>query len=113
MYSIPYYPFQPHQAIGAVIAIMVISLWAGKKHFLGIIKRIFGLKTGLDDSTVFALANQSSEPMQYRTAAIGMLICLTLLYLICNAAGMSTWVFVLFFGLYITIAIAVTRIRRV
>jgi len=111
MYSIPYYPFQSHQAIGAVIAIVVISLWAGKKHFLGIIKRIFGLKTRLDDSTVPGVLGQSSEPMQYRTAAIGMLICLTLLYLICNAAGMSRGVFVLFFGLYITIAIAVTRIR--
>ena len=101
-YSIPYYPFQSHQAIGSVVAIVVIALWAGRKHFRQIIRRIFGLKTGLDDST---------EPMRYRTALIGTIICLTLLYLICNAAGMSTWVFMLFFGLYITIAIAVTRIR--
>jgi hypothetical protein len=102
LYSIPYYPFQSHQAIGSVIAIVVISFWAGRRYLGQIVRRIFGLKTALDDST---------EPMRYRTALIGMIICLTLLYLICNAAGMSTWVFMLFFALYITIAIAVTRIR--
>ena len=101
-YSIPYYPFQPHQATGAVIAIVMMVLWAGRKHFREVGKRVIGMTTAVDDST---------EPMRYRSAVVGIVGCLILLYFISSRAGMSGWVFPLFFGLYIIIAIAVTRIR--
>ena len=101
-YTIPYYPFQPNQAMGAALAVVVIAMWAGRQHFREVGKRIIGMNTSLDDST---------EPMRYRSAALGVVICLVLLYLICNQAGMSMWVFVLFFGLYMMITAAVTRVR--
>ena len=101
-YTVPYYPFQPHQAAGATIAIFVIVLWVGRKHFQEIAKKIIGMFTIIDDSM---------EPMHYRTAALGTVICFLLLYVICRWAGMSTWVFLLFFGLYVIISVTVTRIR--
>jgi hypothetical protein len=101
-YTIPYYPFQPHQATGAVIAIVIMVTWAGRKHFREIAKRLVGVSSTVDDS---------NEPMGYRTAAVGIVVCLALLYLICSQAGMSAWVFVSFFGLYMVISVAVTRIR--
>ena len=102
LYTIPYYPFQPNQAVGAFLAILAMAAWAGRKHFREILKRVIGMNTPLDDS---------QEPVRYRSAVIGILVCLLLLYVISSQAGMSAWVFPLFFGLYMIIAAAVTRIR--
>lgn len=102
LYTIPYYPFQPNQAVGAFLAIIAMAIWAGRKHFREILKRVVGMNTPLDDS---------QEPVRYRSAVIGIVVCLLLLYVISSQAGMSFWVFPLFFGLYMIIAAAVTRIR--
>ena len=74
----------------------------GPETFPGILKRVIGMNTPLDDS---------QEPVRYRSAVIGIVICLVLLYVISSQAGMSAWVFPHFFGLYMIIAAAVTRIR--
>ena len=58
-----------------------------------------------------SIIDDSMEPMRYRTAALGIVVCFLLFYIICSWAGMSTWVFSLFFGLYVIISITVTRIR--
>ena len=103
LYTIPYYPFPlPNQAVGAFLAIIAMAIWAGRKHFREIVKRVIGMNTPLDDS---------QEPVRYRSAVIGIVVCLLLLYVISSRAGMSLWVFPLFFGLYMVIAAAVTRIR--
>jgi len=101
-YSIPGYPFQSFQAIGAVIAIFVMSIFVGRHYLKEVLKLIAGMRSDMDDS---------NEPVRYRTAVIAIFICAALLFLICREAGMSLWVFILFFLLYIIFAIAVTRIR--
>ena len=74
----------------------------GRHYFKEVFRNIFGMRTSMDDS---------GEPMRYRNAVFGIIICLILLSFICREAGMSLWVFVLFFALYIIFAISVTRIR--
>lgn len=96
------FTIQPHQAMGATIAVFVIVLWSGREYFKEIAKKIIGMSSIIDDSM---------EPMRYRTAALGIVVCFLLFYIICSWAGMSTWVFSLFFGLYVIISITVTRIR--
>jgi len=101
-YSIPGYPFQPYQAIGGVLAIFVMAIVTGRHYFVVLLRKIFGRQTSLDDS---------DEPVSYRNAVAGIIICVILLLFICREAGMSLWVFALFFALYIIFAISVTRIR--
>ena len=101
-YSLPGYPFQIFQAIGGVIAIFIMVIITGRRYFKEVLKRIVGMRSSLDDS---------DEPVRYRNAVFGVIICLILLFFICRQAGMSWWVFLLFFALYIIFAVAVTRIR--
>ncbi|MFC1715228.1 DUF6785 family protein [Candidatus Poribacteria bacterium] len=101
-YSLPGYPFQPYQAIGAVIAIFVMSIFTGRHYLRDVLKLILGMRADMDDS---------GEPVRYRTAVVGIFVCAILLFLICREAGMSSWVFILFFLLYGIFAVSVTRIR--
>jgi hypothetical protein len=101
-YSIPGYPFQPYQTIGGVLAISVMAILTGRHYFKEVLKRILGMRTHMDDS---------DEPVSYRNAVAGTIICAMLLFFICREARMSSWVFVLFFALYVIFAISVTRIR--
>ena len=57
--TIPRYPFFGEQATGAVLALCVISLWAGRGHLKEVLLKIIG-KSKIDDS---------KEPMRFRSAA--------------------------------------------
>jgi len=102
LYSIPEYPFQPYQAIGAVMGIFVMAMITGRHYFKDVLKNILKMKTSMDESR---------EPARYRNAVFGIIVSSILLFFICREAGMSWWVFLLFFTLYIIFAISVTRIR--
>ncbi|MBT3268672.1 hypothetical protein HN371_16070 [Candidatus Poribacteria bacterium] len=102
MSTIPYYPFQPHQALGAVVAICGISMWGGRGHWRAVSARVLG--SGSRDV-------DNGEPIRYRAATVGIIACLVALYFISSQAGMSGGVFVAFFALYLVIAVAVTRMR--
>lgn len=103
-YSISGYPFQQYQAIGAIFAIFVMVIVTGRHYFKEVFKSVIGMKTSLDNP-------DEPEPLSYRSAFAGIVICLALLFLICREVGMSLWVFVLFFTLYIIFATSITRIR--
>ena len=104
-YAIPYYPFQPHQGIGAVLAIFAILSWSGRAYFGRVIRQ------ATKGSTRSSPGSESSEPISYQAAIIGMGICAVGLYIFSTRAGMSTGVFILFFSLYLMISVVVTRIR--
>ena len=99
--SIPRFPFFGEQATGAVLALSVIALWAGRGHFKEVFLRIIG-KSKMDDS---------KEPMRYRSAAIGIILGMVALTLFCRRLGMSVWLVPVFFGLYFAISISITRMR--
>ncbi len=99
--NIPRYPFFGEQATGAVIALCVIALWAGRSHFKEVFLRIIG-RSKMDDS---------KEPMRYRSAAIGIILGMVALMVFCHRLGMSLWLVPVFFGLYFVISISITRMR--
>jgi hypothetical protein len=55
--------------------------------------------------------DDSDEPMRYRSAAAGTLIGAAILFAFCHQMGLSWWVFILFFGLFYVLSIAITRMR--
>jgi len=95
-------PYFAEQADGAWIALALIMLYSSRKYLWQVIKRAAGKESELDDST---------EPMSYRSAVIGIGAGLIFLYGFCLAAGTSPYVPVIFFALYFIVAIAITRIR--
>ena len=97
----PNFPFTDEQSFGAYIGLFVIAIIATRKHLAQVGRKLFAQRRGDD----------SDEPMSY----LGMILCLigSLLFIaiFCNAAGMSIWAIIVFFGIYYAISTAVTRMR--
>ena len=90
------------QSIGAWIGIGIVSLWAGRSHFWSVIKKIFTNKDKQDDS---------DEPISFRSAGIGIIGGLAFLTILCLKAGMSLLIIGLFWGIYVAMALGITRVR--
>ena len=90
------------QSIGAWVALGLIPLWMGRRYFWQMIRKIIGLKSTIDDS---------SEPMKYRTAALGILGGLLILALFCSQMGMSLWVILVYPLIYFPMVLGIARSR--
>lgn len=99
--GMPNFPFTDEQSFGAYIGLFVIAIIATRKHLTHVIQHIFKP----------IQANDSDEPMSYRGMLICLILCLMFLTIFCNAAGMSMWAILIFFGIYYAISTAVTRMR--
>lgn len=100
--NIPEYPFANQQVLGAYLGIVVVTLWMARKHLWAVLKAVLGVHSDVDDST---------EPMRYRTAALGALLGIAFLVGFSYRAGMSAIFALAFFGIYFLILFAFTRMR--
>lgn len=99
--SLPGAPYINEQAAGAWLMIGIIAVLMLRRHLVGVVRIAFrkGSKEDL------------SEPMRYRTALIGMLGGLVYLGILCYEAGMTPWIILAFFLVYLIMAIAIARAR--
>jgi hypothetical protein len=94
--------FGLEQSVGAWIALGLIPLWLGRGYFVGMARSVFRRRsTRLD----------ADEPISYRRAFIGIGVGLALLAAFWTRAGMSFWVFGLYFALYFPMVIGIARSR--
>ena len=97
--SLPGFPYYNQQGIGAWLTLGILILWVSRKHL----------------KTVFTVAlkpsNSKDEPLQYRTALLGILIGIGILVLIFQQAGMSVRILLAFLCLYFLMSIAITYAR--
>ncbi|MBI1924436.1 hypothetical protein HYR99_09310, partial [Candidatus Poribacteria bacterium] len=100
--NLPGYPFEDQQILGGYLGIALIALWMGRKPIWGVMKRAFGAKSNAEDS---------GEPMKYRTAVLGTVCGTGLLVAFSYRAGMAIGFALSFFVLYFAIAFAFTRMR--
>lgn len=99
--SLPDFPYIKPQSSGAYLAIAVLGLWGARRHMLPVFRSIVG-RSSQDDA---------GEPMRYRTALGFIVVGVGFLAFFSIKAGMSLWVFALFFGFYFLLALALTRMR--
>lgn len=98
--SLPGFPYPYAQVYGALMGLVVILFWTSRKYLLGVIKNVlYGQETGED------------EPIQYRTAILGIIFGMLLLTLFSYKAGMSLWIIPIFFVIYFGISTVITRMR--
>jgi len=100
------WPFIGHQGAGAFLALTVFGLWLSR-HYLAEVwamawRRRRGASTPADDA---------DEPMSYRWAFIGLILCLSGLIVWCVAAGMRPGVAAFALILSFMYMIAAARIR--
>jgi hypothetical protein len=99
--SLPGFPYMSEQALGGTLGIVVVAIWAGRQYLAGVFRQAIGRNA----------LREEDEPMKYRTALLGVIMGMALLFIFCLSAGMSAWVIVLFFGLYMALSLGLTRIR--
>ena len=100
--SLPNFPYMREQASGGYIALAVIALWASRRHLIEVTRKAFGSAEDLDDR---------NEPMQYRTAVLGLIGVMVFLICFCYRGGATVLITIGFFVLYYAISIAITRMR--
>ncbi|MBI2192264.1 MAG: hypothetical protein HYU36_09790 [Planctomycetes bacterium] len=90
------------QAAGAYLGIAAAALWIGRGHLREAWKRIRGLPSSVSDE---------GEALSYRGAVLGAAAGLAALVLFSWCAGLSLPLAVLFFLLYLAIAVGIARMR--
>lgn len=100
--KVPGYPFPYEQNIGAYTGISLIVLWTARRQIWGAFQQAIQREPTED----------AAEPMRYRTAFLGIVLGGIFLVGFGMRGGMAPWIAVLFFAAhFLTIAIALTRIR--
>lgn len=98
----PQFPYIQEQSAGAYLGVAAFVLWVSRFYLREVFRKAFGKRSTLDDST---------EPMTYRMALLGILGGLTALTAFTIWSGMTPWVALAFFGIYFLLSISVTRMR--
>ena len=98
--STPDFPFIKEQGFGAVIGLFGFYLWSGRKYYREILRSAWGRPSA-----------QDADARLERMALFGAFSGLLGLLAFCLAAGVTWWVAVAFFALYLPTLVVVTRIR--
>ena len=98
----PQMPYASYQAFGAYMLWCFSSIWLAKGYLKQVILRALGKPSKVDDQ---------DEPLRYRTALLGIAAGMVLLTGFSMVLGLSWWMAVLFFIIYLAIALAITRMR--
>ncbi len=95
------YPFLGEQGAGALVALLAIACWNGRKYFASVFSQVIRQKR----------AGTQNEAFSYRSTLVTLGLCLLLLAILCIRGGMSLWAFSVFIGIYLMIVIGLTRMR--
>jgi hypothetical protein len=98
----PRMPYANYQSGGAYFLFCVSSIWLARGYLVQTIRRALGMPSTADDR---------DEPLRYRTAYGGILGGLLLLVGFSTYLGLAWWLAVLFFLIYLALALAITRMR--
>ncbi|MBI5831462.1 MAG: hypothetical protein HZB16_04020 [Armatimonadetes bacterium] len=97
------FPYLPEQSAGAFLALTAFSLWFARGTIREMLRTAWSRRHGpLDDS---------AEPMTYRAAFVGFLLCFLVMLIFCAQAGLAMPLAALIFALALAFLIAATRIR--
>jgi hypothetical protein len=99
------WPFIGHQGAGAFLALTIFGLWLSRHYLVEVWRIAWGRRRP------GAHPEDADEPMSYRAAFIGLILCLAALVGWCIAAGMRPGVAVAALGLSFLYMIAAARIR--
>ncbi|MBM3216218.1 hypothetical protein FJZ36_15035 [Candidatus Poribacteria bacterium] len=100
--GLPQFPYWGAQVSGGWMALLLVSIWTGRRYF----RRVLG-----EAIRARRMPEDDEEPMSYRFALYGSLVGVLGLTAFGRYLGMSFWVLIPFFLLYLAMSTAITRIR--
>ncbi|HHZ89930.1 TPA: hypothetical protein EYN98_08695 [Candidatus Poribacteria bacterium] len=92
---LPDFPYRSEQSFGGFVGIMIYLLWIGSGHL----------------KYIFSRDSSKGEPLSYRFVILGAGIGLLLLASFVIQIGMAVKIAVIFFAIYLMVAIIITRMR--
>lgn len=95
-------PYTGEQAVGAFLGLALFTLYFARPHLTAAWRRAFRGDHTEDDA---------DEPMSYRAAWIGLIASSLALVGFGHAIGLSLWLSLIFWTLFLLLALAFTRIR--
>jgi hypothetical protein len=98
----PRMPYAGYQGLGAYLLFLVSTLWLSRRYFGQVVRCALGRPSEIDDR---------DEPLRYRWAFLGLALGFSGLVAFSVALGLAWWLAVLFFLLYLALALAITRMR--
>ena len=98
--SLPAFPYDGPQGIGAYLALACFALFGGRRYFLSIFRNLCRPQP-----------DEEKEPMQYRWAVLGLIGGVIFLFIFSSRGGMALWTAVLYFLIYYLLAMGITRVR--
>ena len=102
--SLPRFPYETEQTFGAWIGLFLIAIWMARRHIAQIIRVAFSWRAERN-------AQDTDEPIRYKTALLGLFLGMGFITLFCLKGGMSLVVIWIFFLIYFAAATALTHIR--
>ncbi|MBN2451487.1 MAG: hypothetical protein JXR77_13935 [Lentisphaeria bacterium] len=102
IHELPGFPFPSEQAAGGYLALGLLALWLARRHLRAVWRRILRRPGGADES---------AEPMSYRTALGVLLLSTTVLVGGGCALGGSPGTMAVFFVLFFLYSLAIARMR--
>ena len=102
MRSLPGFPYDRQQSLGAYLGLSIFAVWTSRKYLTRILKHAAVGRSGLDES---------NEPMRYRNAILGIILGLAYLVGFSYKMGLTIWIAVAFFLIYYFLSIGITRMR--
>ena len=102
VHYVPGFPFLGEQGTGALLALVVVAMWGSRRHLAHVFTSLFRARR---------MGEDADEPVSYRIAIPGLIVCILLLMGFCIKFGMSVWAFIVFLVIYLAIVIGVTRMR--
>lgn len=95
-------PYTGEQGTGAFLGLALLALYFARPHLAETLRKAFRGDRTVDDT---------DEPLSYRTAWIGLLVSSALLVGFAVALGLSLGTALVFWTLFLLLALAMTRIR--
>ena len=93
-------PYLAHQAMGAMIVLVLSGFWAGRQHLAEVIAKACGRDPAVDDG---------AEVLSYRAAVLGMAAGLVVISAWLWQSGLPIWIVPVFLFAVLVIFVALTR----
>jgi hypothetical protein len=100
LHSLPGFPYDGPQGIGAYLAVALLAIVGGRRHISAILRGLFRSRP-----------RDGDRPAGYRWAVFGLIGGLIFLIIFSYQGGMAVWTAAVYFLVYFLFAISISRIR--